>query len=905
VARRTPAAVVWAARVLLVLAGCVLVWRRPGPWLPFATLLLGVAMAYVAGWRGRALRLVALAFAVFVSASSYLSWRLSVLSWSWPGLLVGVPLFLAELHAAVHTLGLHVTVWPRAAARLDGRLDPSRLPVFVFVPTVDEGPEVLEPTLRGVLAARERYLRRHPRARVTVVVCNDGGIAGAPCSGEVVDLAGRLGVECVTRSRPGGAKAGNVEHARQLVGATGDALVVIFDADQVPHEDFLVRTVPPLADPDVGWVQTGQYYRNRDNPVARWADDQQSLFYRLLCPGKAVHDAAFICGTNVVLRAAALDEIGGLPADSVTEDFAASIRLAPRWRSVYLPDVLAVGLGPADLHSYLRQQERWARGTLGVLRRHWRDLLLPRRDGLRAQQRLQYGLAASHYLCGPRDLVFLAAPVLFVTTGINGVEGATLGAFLAHFVPYYAVAVLAFWHAAWRTTSWRGVVLGFGSFLVLSGAAWRAACGRRGLFTVTPKKRVGGRGGRAGRPYRLGLAACAVSLGLALTVRRDPAYWLAACWLGYLCLLLLAQLSLVRQDEQAAGAQVAPQRPARPEQAVSVRDPRRPTRRRGRTVVDRTPRRRAVAAAATVTVAVAGLVGARAAGAGPDPVAAAPAGVPARLHVGLSAADPGAVVATGRALHQRLGLEGRTAELDDRFDRRWADRVAGDGAVPWLTLVASHRGRPGLDSSLTAIANGVGDEALRRWATDIAGFGRPLYLTVLPHVDRNYPASSAVARGGIPQDVGPAWQRMRRVFEQAGARNVAWVWTPADPAADQPYRPPAASIDAVALTLHQYPGTRWVDPATVLAGAAARHPGKPLLVDASLAGNPPARARWLDRLGAAVAARTDVAGLVYRLTGPLSDAGSSQARAWSPMSDHVTAVALGRLFERLRSGGGR
>ena len=48
-------------------------------------------------------------------------------------------------------------------------------------------------------------------------------------------------------------------------------------------------------------------WENLGNPVARWSNDQQALFYQLLCPGKAAQNAAFICGTNVVLRAAAPD----------------------------------------------------------------------------------------------------------------------------------------------------------------------------------------------------------------------------------------------------------------------------------------------------------------------------------------------------------------------------------------------------------------------------------------------------------------------------------------------------------------------------------------------------------------------------------------------------------------------
>ena len=155
-------------------------------------------------------------------------------------------------------------------------------------------------------------------------------------------------------------------------------------------------------------MQTGQYYYNLDNPVARWANHQQGLFYRV-CVRKSTQNAAFICGTNVMLRARALD-VGGLPQNSVTEDFEASIRLHPRWRGVFLSEELAHGLGPLDLSSYFGQQRRWAIGTLGVLRGDWRALILPQWDGLSVPQRVQYALACTHYLCGLRDLSISSRP---------------------------------------------------------------------------------------------------------------------------------------------------------------------------------------------------------------------------------------------------------------------------------------------------------------------------------------------------------------------------------------------------------------------------------------------------------------------------------------------------------------
>ena len=432
---------------------CCIVWvvhSEPGLWVSVGA----GALAAVVVLESRATLADAVTagfgLATFVAALDYISWRIKVVSWghAW----ISVPLLLAETLGAVHIVGLQYTLWPRKEAdrHLGRKLD--GWPVWVLVPTVDEGPEILEPTIRAIQRAADDFRQAHPSIPIRIVICNDGGVAGAPCATSVEELARRLGVVCITRTAGGGAKAGNIEYCRQTVGATGEALLVVFDADQCPEPAFFLETLPLMADPQMGWVQTGQYYRNLDNPVARWANDQQALFYRAICPGKSAQNAAFICGTNVVINAVALDEIGGFPTDSVTEDFAASIRLHVRWHSVFVPGVLATGLGPEDLPSYFKQQRRWARGTFGVLGRHWKDLVLPRRRGrgLSGPQRIHYALACTHYLSGLRDVVYVVAPLVFLLTGAAAVHGATLAAFVWHFIPYFVLGQAAFWYATAR-----------------------------------------------------------------------------------------------------------------------------------------------------------------------------------------------------------------------------------------------------------------------------------------------------------------------------------------------------------------------------------------------------------------------------------------------------------------------
>ncbi len=893
--RLTTAGVAIAATAAIALT-------RPGAWILVAVLLLGLSTAWRPGALAREVITAVLGVAVAATAVDYLAWRSEVANWG--GWEIAGPLLVAEMFGALHVLGLQYTIWPRSPQPVapPGR-SPDR-PIFILIPTVNEGPAVLGPTIRGAQRARRWYLRAFPQAQVKVVVCNDARVAGLDDWRAVKTFARRMRVRCITRTVGGGNKAGNLEHARQQLGATGDALVAIFDADQVPRPEFLLKTVPHFADLGVGWVQTGQYYGNLEQPVARWANDQQALFYRVLAPGKAAHNAAFICGTNVVIRADALDEIGGLPQDSVTEDFLASIELHPRWRSVFLTDVLAVGLGPMDLPAYLRQQQRWATGTIGVLRTHWRQLLLPQRQGLRLEQRFQYLLASTHYLCGVRDLIYVAAPLAFLLTGIPAVRSATLALFLWHFLPYLIASQLAFVYAGRRATGVRGIILGFGSFPVLLRALSTVVLGRQASFMVTAKRRRRGRSWQHVAIHLVMLVACFAAVAVALAERRlrPESMAISILWVAYDVALIGGFLWLAARD--LSFKEASPQRSgARNRYPVRLGGAwRRPAWASGLRVANAggmSPWRRVVFGAGAVAVTLGvevpvmvstaqnihpmSLAAERAPGQSPLLGLTLPYGVPLT--------EPQTVAG---ALCLPFGIVGRTQDISGRFDTAWANQLAAHGERPWIILQFGELGANGsapLNASLPAIMNGLRDAAIRRWAGEIGAYGKPVYLTILPQVDKNWAVSSAVSRGGIPEDVPRAWEHVQAIFKAAGDTNVAWVWAPADPAHDQAYAPPSSTIDAVLQDLIRYPGTPWPDPATVLAAVSRRHPHKPILLEVSAAGAPAAKAAWLERVATAVAETPQVFALTYRDGSPALHPTAAENRQWSLESDPSTVGA--------------
>jgi len=878
-------------------------YTHPGPLLVLAVLVIGgMALSIADVPRQHAVTML-LAVALGIAAVDYLGWRLAVTNWQ--GWWIAVPLLCAETFGALHVLGFQFTVWPWPTPSIEPSEDPTRHRIFMLVATINEGVAILRPTLEGCVAAREKYLAQYPDGQVTIVVCNDGRAGKYPRWMEVEALANELGVRCLTRTTGGGAKAGNIENARREFQITGTALMAIFDADQVPKSDFLLKTVLPFADPKVGWVQTGQYYANLNNPVSRWADDQQSMFYNLLCPGKAALNAAFICGTNVVMRAAALDEIGGLPQDSVTEDFAASIQLHPRWRSIYLTDVLATGLGPPDVPSYLKQQGRWALGTLAVFRDHWRDILLPKKDGLRFGQRVQYFLAGTHYLCGLRDLVYVLSPVLFIFTGIPAVRTATLNQYLLHFLPYGVLGVGGMWYTARGMTGLRGIIIGFGSSPALIGSLVACVLRRKRPFAVTSKETQGRRSLGYLTSYVVAVLLCLAALAWATQLKgaQKTSLFISLLWIVYSLVLLSSFLWLARADlrahalaRQRGDAQISAKQPYPAKLAVH-KSSLKPVLNVGLAALVASP---VLFGGQLVTLPIF-------AGAAP-PFTITRQQADAH-YVGLSLPVQMLKSEPPKLAHD-LGIGfsviGRTQDIGDSFDVAWADSLAAQGARPWITLQFGGFGRHNqspLTANLPAIYNGVDDSEIRRWAVQVRDYGKPVYLTVLLQADKNWAVSSGVANGGIPQDVPKAWLHIQSVFRSVGTNNVAWVWAPADPLHDQRFAPPPSTIDMVLQDFILYPGTKWGNPDIVLRRLVDRYPGKPLFVEVSVAGPPTEKAAWLAELGHALANCGQLYALVYHEGGPALKPTPAQAKSWSEASDPMSLAAWKRIVTTLRTAG--
>ncbi len=280
--------------------------------------------------------------------------------------------------------GLHLLVMGAAALRRRATALEPRPPVewprvTVQLPVYEE-PDVVDRLIEAACALD------YPPDRLEIQVLDDSP-PGLGLDRAAAVVARRRGVgvsiEHVRRGSREGFKAGALAFGMRR--SRGE-FFCIFDADFVPASDFLLRTIPWLADDStLGLVQ------------ARWThlNEGHSLLTRVQAALLDVHfvaeqggrDAGGLLmsfnGTAGVWRRACIEDAGGWSADTLTEDLDLSYRAQlAGWRMRYLPHVEAPGELPPTAAALRGQQSRWAKGTAETAMKLAGDLVrsrMPRR----------------------------------------------------------------------------------------------------------------------------------------------------------------------------------------------------------------------------------------------------------------------------------------------------------------------------------------------------------------------------------------------------------------------------------------------------------------------------------------------------------------------------------------------
>ncbi|TCT31088.1 UDP-forming cellulose synthase catalytic subunit [Martelella mediterranea] len=396
-------------------------------------------------------RLIALAFGTSI-VLRYVFWRttstippITELQNFIPGLMI----YLAEMFSVcMLSLSLFVVALPLPVRPRWGKLEGDLPYVDVYVPSYNEDADLLANTLAAAKAMD------YPSEKLKVYLLDDGGTEQKRNSKNLVEaslaqtryrelrqLCAELGVGYITRPRNEHAKAGNMNHALQYT--TGD-LIVVFDADHAPTNDFLQETVGYfLEDEKLFLVQTPHFFINPD-PLERnlrtyeLMPSENEMFYGIIQRGLDKWNASFFCGSAAVLRRKALNSVNGFSGVSITEDCETAVELHSNgWNSIYVDRPLIAGLQPATFSSFIGQRSRWGQGMMQILRFKFPLLL----KGLSIPQRLCYMSSNLFWLFPFARASFMIAPLCYLFFGLQ-IFDASGGEFLAYTMSYLIVNLL-------------------------------------------------------------------------------------------------------------------------------------------------------------------------------------------------------------------------------------------------------------------------------------------------------------------------------------------------------------------------------------------------------------------------------------------------------------------------------
>jgi len=230
--------------------------------------------------------------------------------------------------------------------------------VSIIVPVKDEE--------RVVGRLLEALLRpNYPPEKREIIVVEDGSVDKTVeiCREYARQYPGQIKLlhQSTSNGKPSALNSG-------LKHVTGE-IVGVFDADNVPEPDVLLKAVAYFEDSSVAAVQGRACAINAgENMLTQFISYEEAVRYEVYIGGKDVL-GLFVpfTGSCYFVRRSILDNVGGWDGESLSEDTELAARLTERgYRIKYASDVRFWQENPANLTRFFMQQTRWFRGCMEV-----------------------------------------------------------------------------------------------------------------------------------------------------------------------------------------------------------------------------------------------------------------------------------------------------------------------------------------------------------------------------------------------------------------------------------------------------------------------------------------------------------------------------------------------------------
>ncbi|WP_431284294.1 glycosyltransferase [Humitalea sp. 24SJ18S-53] len=521
----TPGWAPWAAgsTLLASLLGGLFLSRRPDIRLTGKVLFAALVQAFI----------TSIAVVLLAMSDTYLSWSAAAV---WLALIAGQGLLLLLLVGDSFELAETVfgTRWTRRFPALPAPAGTRQPKVSLHIAICNEPPEMVAQTLNALAAL--------DYANFEVLVIDNN--TTDPRLWEPVERhCLRLGQKFrfFHLGKYPGFKAGALNFGLRQTAPDAE-IIGVLDSDYLANPDWLARMVPFFQNPEVGFTQSPQDYRDgSESAFKRMMFWEYAGFFRAGMVTRNERDAIIQHGTMTLIRAAALRDAKGWAEWTICEDSELGLRLMRAgWKAVYVPDSMGRGVMPDDFAAYRKQRFRWAQGAVQIVKGHAGALFNPFNRDLTRGQRWHFVMGWMPWFGDALGLAFVAGSLAW-SAGLIFAPVRTDFPILLFMLPslgLFAFKLVQLWMlyaARVECGAWDrlGAALGGLSLTHTIGkAVWMGLIHRRATFFRTPKM--------ADAPAlvqglvmvreELGILALLWAAILGVTLVHGGATWEAALW---------------------------------------------------------------------------------------------------------------------------------------------------------------------------------------------------------------------------------------------------------------------------------------------------------------------------------------------------------------------------------------
>jgi cellulose synthase/poly-beta-1,6-N-acetylglucosamine synthase-like glycosyltransferase len=453
------------------------------------------------------------------------------------GMALNVALVSAEILTAIFSMYLYHSVFCSLEWQHVKYKGLKKFPfVTIQIPVFNEPLSTLNRTIKA--CKNQNY----PKNRYEIIIADD-----STKPWQIEKLCREEGIGFYHRNHRRGFKAGALN---DILSRSRGEVIACLDADDMPEPTFLPHSVEVLMSSDkIAFVQSRNAERNdNSNMITGIGRMIRDLFFGSIMKSKDMRKLSIFCGSGGVMKRSVLDDMGGWPEQTVTEDIDISTKIFSHgYESKFINPVECRGLLPISFSSLTGQTYRWAHGTTRTLKLRWRSIM--RIPGF--WRKSEHLLSCATYILGPAILLIdliMAAHLIFKIPIFHMYEPISIWIFgvaltLSSFFALLYVQFLDNRINMKRIFAYIFAMYGLSVNFTL--ATISAITGRKFAFFRTPKTRQKKSYVKIAKRYWIEALVAGISIYAGVTNLMDPMYNVQATWviffgIGFLTAPLLA-----------------------------------------------------------------------------------------------------------------------------------------------------------------------------------------------------------------------------------------------------------------------------------------------------------------------------------------------------------------------------